>query len=211
MQKRTCENPGCGKDISHKASIARFCRPPCANRKRLLDLGKIRKPEYRFAFCVLCYIKINDRNGKAKYCKTCGKKVSAQRCFIKHRKKKGIPMDQRKIEHRGWHYTKKGYKLLSGKHSHPNAQKNGRIMEHIFIWSQHFGRPLKKGENIHHRNGIVDDNRIENLELWSSVQPSGQRVEDKISWAKELLSQYGFKIIRKPKAESPSDQLCLAF
>lgn len=34
------------------------------------------------------------------------------------------------------------------------------------------------------------NNRIENLELWSSSQPSGQRVEDKIAWAKELLARY---------------------
>ena len=26
--------------------------------------------------------------------------------------------------------------------------------------------------------------------LWSSSQPKGQRVEDKIAWAKEILAQY---------------------
>lgn len=39
--------------------------------------------------------------------------------------------------------------------------------------------------------------RIENLELWSNSHPFGQRVEDKISCAKEFLSLYGYDVIKK--------------
>lgn len=67
----------------------------------------------------------------------------------------------------------------------------GRMDEHRWIMRQHLGRPLLPGENVHHKNGIRNDNRIENLELWTTHQTPGQRVEDQIRFAREILAKYG--------------------
>lgn len=65
-----------------------------------------------------------------------------------------------------------------------------RVLEHRLIMERQLGRALLDEETVHHRNGIRTDNRPENLELWSSKQPSGQRVSDKVRWAIELLRRY---------------------
>lgn len=68
--------------------------------------------------------------------------------------------------------------------------RKGGALEHRVVMMEHLGRELLRHESVHHINGDRSDNRLENLELWSSSQPAGQRIEDKIKWAKEILAQY---------------------
>jgi hypothetical protein len=64
------------------------------------------------------------------------------------------------------------------------------VYEHQFIMMQMLGRSLLDGEEVHHKNGRHGDNRPENLEIWVTKQPKGQRPEDLVEWAHEILERY---------------------
>jgi hypothetical protein len=85
-------------------------------------------------------------------------------------------------------YHKAGYVMIKVA-GHP--KNNGYLFEHILVMENYLGRKLYPGENIHHINGVKDDNRLENLELWIRPQPTGIRAKDAVIWAKEILLRYG--------------------
>lgn len=65
-----------------------------------------------------------------------------------------------------------------------------RQLQHRVVMAEIVGRPLLPNETVHHKNGVRDDNRPKNLELWASTQPKGQRVEDLVEWANEIIVLY---------------------
>ena len=98
------------------------------------------------------------------------------------------PLRKKSADPDGWITTSEGYIARSVKTEKGVFRHQ---LQHRFVMEQKIGRKLLPGENVHHINGDRADNRIENLELWSKSQPAGQRVSDKIRWAKEILATYG--------------------
>ena len=60
--------------------------------------------------------------------------------------------------------TKYGYVYIR-KPKHPFANGIGYVAEHRLIMEKQLGRYLEKWEQVHHKNVIKSDNRIDNLEL----------------------------------------------
>ena len=84
---------------------------------------------------------------------------------------------------------KAGY-IMTRAPGHPRAGQGSYVFEHILVMEEMLGRYLLPDESVHHRNGVRDDNRPENLELWTRPQPTGIRASDAVRWAREILARY---------------------
>lgn len=116
------------------------------------------------------------------------KAICKQYCDMHYRrfKKYGKPTNIRRSKGEGC-LNRHGYIVI------PNP-RGGQMHQHRLIMEQHLGRTLTKQETVHHKNGNRSDNRIENLELWSTRHPTGSKVEDKIEWCIDFLKDYGYSI-----------------
>lgn len=61
-------------------------------------------------------------------------------------------------------YRRQGYVSLQLSYG-PGRKRSFAIQQHRFVMERHLGRPLEDWEQVHHRNGVRDDNRLENLEV----------------------------------------------
>lgn len=169
MAERRCSVPGC---IGSRYQAAGLCTAHYIRRRRYGRLDRVRK--------------IGPADGRCSL-EGCGRPHDSHGLCSMHqhrmvRQGHTGPLARVGQRPRGGYVNNNGYRMVS---------RNGRqIPEHRAVMERVLGRSLSHDESVHHRNGDRLDNRPENLELWSSRQPSGQRVAEKVAWARELIALY---------------------
>ena len=163
-----------------RPASASYPASPVLDMRRCAECGRSFIPSSRHLRCPAC---------RSKAMCTCGrpKQAKSQCC----RACRAVMARAANGNWKGGRTRHKGGYVMIRVSDHPRARKSPYVFEHVLVAEQLLGRNLLPGESIHHRNGIRDDNRPENLELWTKPQPSGIRVSDAIAWARELLERYG--------------------
>lgn len=159
----------------------KYCSMKCS------DTGRKRDSEARKCACPQCgkpVLPQRDERGILKRVRFCSNECR------KARRQAGIdrlsPPEEREITRRV--HERSGYVRL--RFPNRDGMRQRTTAEHRYVMEQNIGRELLPEETVHHINGIRDDNRLENLELFSSRHGPGQRVVDKVEFAIGILRLY---------------------
>lgn len=72
------------------------------------------------------------------------------------------------------------------------------IREHRLVMEKMIGRYLLRDEVVHHKNGVPDDNRPENLQLFSE---NGEHLKFELTGQRPEWSPEGFEKMRQSRKE----------
>lgn len=111
--------------------------------------------------------------GITKICDNCGKEFETFKCYDKRNRKhrfcsRKCSGEFSSLKNTPEHWTGGHIGKSTG---YIYIQMNGKqVGEHILVMERAIGRKLKKGEVVHHINGIKTDNRLENLQLMTKKE-----------------------------------------
>ncbi len=135
------------------------------------DTFKKRKPCGEFSYyiwgkCTIC--------GEARWAPSSGGKILFDNCYYCSLRFRNTNRGDTNYRWKGGRWNSAGgYIALTLQHKDDfflpmikKVKKGGyTVLEHRLVMAKHLGRCLASWEIVHHKNGIRNDNRIENLEL----------------------------------------------
>ena len=156
----------CGQDIGYyyPSCARRTCSSAC--RKSLTSILSSGSKNGNFKHGKFC---------TPNYCAICG-------VGIDHRSKRCVACKKDGNKYK----TKQGYVLVKKRH-HPNRNHHNYVFEHIMVMADHLQRPIQKGEIVHHKDFVKDNNAIDNLHLYESHAAHGKCTRGIFQLVKQLL------------------------
>ena len=157
--KPNAECSFCNKPFKKKYSTQRFCCRECVDKSLTLDRTKK---------CEHCGNEFVRPHGKTK------QRFCSRSCSLH-----GNTNGTQGVAHAEGVERRLANGYVQQKH------ESRWVFQHRLVMEQVLGRPLLPTERVHHKNGDRQDNRPENLELWTGVgtskkDPHGVRVVDKV-------------------------------
>lgn len=87
---------------------------------------------------------------------------------------------------KGGRIARGGY-IMIWQSNHPHPSTGPYVYEHRLVVERALGRYLKPSEQVHHINGIKDDNRLENLQL---INHHRQTICPRCGWPMGNIEEY---------------------
>lgn len=203
---RTCAR--CGAEHQKSPSIVgKYCSSLCyqAARLRRTDCavcGKVLVAK-QAVYCSRECIAVGRTTLEERPCESCGKPMKVQpHQFGKRRAcSRACNDDLKRIKGPGARLRLATGYISVYYPSHPNAMKDGRVLEHRLVMEKHIGRYLRRDEEINHINHVRDDNRIENLEIVGR----GQHARESNAWGKKMRQNQRERLAEYERRFGPLD------